>query len=83
MFNYLLCDSVCLLTAATTLNNESSEPASELRNERSVFEHINNNFRSAATFAQNRIVETVPNGKGSAKDARPTAVEEKQKASSM
>ncbi|XP_022797309.1 uncharacterized protein LOC111335615 isoform X2 [Stylophora pistillata] len=64
--------------AATTLNHESSEPAPEVRNERSVFEHINSNFRSPVTFAQNRIVETVPNGTGSASDARASAAEEKQ-----
>ena len=76
-----------------TVNNGDTEPASELRNGRSVFEHINSNFRSAVPPSQNHVIENVPNGAGVlATPVEPkvssnaecfVVAEEKQTASSM
>ena len=52
-----------LSTAVSGLNNNQAEPL-ELRQERSVFEHINGNFRSPVILAQNHVNGNVSNGTG-------------------
>ena len=52
-----------LSTAVSGVNNNQVEP-SELRQECSIFEHINGNFRTPAIFAQNHINGNVSNGTG-------------------
>ena len=45
------------------VNNNQIEP-SELRQERSIFEHINGNFTPPAILAQNHVNGNVSNGTG-------------------
>ena len=52
-----------LSTAVSGLNNNQPEPL-DLRQERSVFEHINGNFRPPVILAQNHINGNVSNGTG-------------------
>ena len=52
-----------LSTAVSGLNNNQAEPL-DLRQERSVFEHINGNFRPPVVLAQNHINGNVSNGTG-------------------
>lgn len=45
------------------VNNNQAEPL-ELRQERSIFEHINGNFRPPVILAQNQVNGNVSNGTG-------------------
>lgn len=52
-----------LPTAVSGVNNNHTEP-SELRQERSIFEHINGNFRTPVILAQSHVNGNVSNATG-------------------
>ncbi|KAJ7373438.1 hypothetical protein OS493_013033 [Desmophyllum pertusum] len=51
------------VVAVSDDNNDRAE-LPDLRQERSIFEHINNSFRSPVVLSQNRVNENVVNGTG-------------------
>lgn len=81
-----------LPTAVSGVNNSRAEP-SELVQERSIFEHINGNFRPSVILSQNHVNGNVANGTGTlntpvearvaTNTSRLTVGEEKQETTGM